>query len=382
MQNRAVVLWISEQTCQAWIHGQFYEGLIDNLPTFQGELIVLVSTAKISLHRTKIPTRSLQKLRQALPFSLEERFIENVEELHFALGKKDKENNVMVAVIPRLLIKQILATFQKKNLRPTILMPDVLAIPYPVDGWAILYLNGLALVRTGLQSGFAIEIELLPTLLEMILNENTKNLPKIIWLYQSTFWKGELNFPNIIEKTYPEQTLGFLAKNIEKSNIINLLQGEYQQQSPFQPYIKSLILTGTLVFSLGIIQVIAMFDELESLRQITNNLSQEIETLYKRSFPESKKIINPRAQMAAKLNEQTKVSNVKEPFLETLLQLNQILPSTGLILKKIDYKNKEFTATFETVESKLFTTFQTQLQSQGWEVQINGQIGQFRKKIK
>lgn len=381
MQNR-VVVWVSEQTCQAWINGQFYEGSIDNLPPFQGDLIILVSSIKISLNYIKIATRSLQQLRQALPYSLEERLAENIEELHFSLGKRDKENGISVAIIRNEVIKQILTTFEKKKLQPTIIMPDILAIPYPIDGWAILYLNGLALVRTGLQSGFAIEIDLLPNMLEMALNESSKNLPKIIWLYQTTHWKWDLNFPNLVEKTLPDHPLGLLANNIEKNNIINMLQGEYRQQSPIQQYIRPLILTATLAAFLGIVQIIEMFQHLLELRQTTNDLSQKIETLYKNTFPQSKKIINPRAQMAAKLNEQTKISNIKEPFLEILLQLNQTLPANGLVLKKIDYKNKEFTANFEAVDPKLFATLQSQLQSQGWEVQINGQTGQFRAKIK
>lgn len=381
MQNNTVV-WVSEQTCQAWINGQFYEGSIDNLPPFQGDLIILVSSIKISLNYIKIATRSLQQLRQALPYSLEERLAENIEELHFSLGKRDKENGISVAIIKSDIIKQILISFEKKKLQPIIIMPDVLAIPYPIDGWAILYLNGLALVRMGEQSGFAIEVELLPAILEMILNESTKNQPKVIWLYQSKHWKWDLNFPNLVEKNYPDHILGLLANNIEKNNIINMLQEEYRRQSPIQQYIRPLILTATFAVSLGIVQIVGMFQQLQELRQTTNDLSQKIETLYKNTFPQSKKIINPRAQMAAKLNEQTKISNTKEPFLEMLLQLNQTLPTNGLVLKKIDYKNKEFTANFEAIDPKLLATLQSQLQSQGWEAQVNGQTGQFRTKIK
>ncbi len=381
MQIGAVVR-VTEQACQAWIAGEIYEGLIENLPAFQGDLIILIPTTKITLNYIKIPARSFQQLRQAVPFHLEEKFVDNVEELHFALGKKDKEGGITVSSIPHSLIKQILSLFEKKKLQPTILMPDVLAIPYPVDGWAILYLNGLALVRTGEQSGFAIEVELLSFILEMVLNETSKNTPKIIWLYQSSHWKWDLNFPNLVEKTLPDHPLSLLANNIEKSKIINLLQGEYRKQSPIQQYIKPLILTAALAFSLGIVQIVAMFQELQTLRQTTNDLSQQIETLYKTTFPQSKKIVNPRAQMAAKLNEQTKTSHTKEPFLETLLQLHQALPESGFILKKIEFKNKEFIATIEANDSKLFATIQTQLQSQGWEIQLSDKIGQFRMKIK
>ncbi len=381
MQIGAVVR-VTEQACQAWIAGEIYEGLIENLPAFQGDLIILIPTTKITLNYIKIPARSFQQLRQAVPFHLEEKFVDNVEELHFALGKKDKEGGITVSSIPHSLIKQILSLFEKKKLQPTILMPDVLAIPYPVDGWAILYLNGLALVRTGEQSGFAIEVELLSFILEMVLNETSKNTPKIIWLYQSSHWKWDLNFPNLVEKTLPDHPLSLLANNIEKSKIINLLQGEYRKQSPIQQYIKPLILTAALAFSLGIVQIVAMFQELQTLRQTTNDLSQQIETLYKNTFPQSKKIVNPRAQMAAKLNEQTKTSHTKESFLEILLQLHQALPESGFSLKKIDFKNKEFIATIEANDSKLFATIQTQLQSQGWEIQLSDKIGQFRMKIK
>jgi general secretion pathway protein L len=373
------VIHLTGQTCQAWVSGAFYEGLIEHLPAFHGELVVLISSTQICLTHTTIPARTFQQLQQALPYSLEERLVDHVDNLHFAIGKRDK-NGATVAILTHALMQQTIETLSNAKLQPAIVMPDVLAVPYPMDGWGILCLNNIALVRTGLQSGFAIEINLLPNLLEMLLEE-TKNKP-VIWLYQHPEEKHHINFPNIIEKNYSDPPLEWLANNIEKNCIINLLQGKYRPQSPFQQYIRPLILTASLVGFLVIIYFISLFQQLHELRQTSNELSQKIETLYKDTFPQSKKIINPRAQMASKLAEQTTLSNQKEPFLETLLQLHKVLPETGFSIKKITLKNKEFSLTLEINDPQLLANLQSQLPSQDWDIQINGQMGNFRTKLK
>jgi len=375
------IVHLMGQHCQAWISGEFYEGLIEHLPPFHGELVVLISSAQIYLTNSHIPARSFQQLKQALPYSLEERLANSVDDLHFAIGKREK-NNTSVAILTHAFMQQTIETLTRAKLQPTIIMPDVLAVPYPLDGWAILHLNGLALVRTGAQSGFAIEVNLLQSLLEMLLHEETTKKPETIWLYQSLDWKWELNLPNIVEKTYPDHVLGLMANAIEKNNIINLLQGNYRPQSPFQQYLRPLILTASLAALFAIVQFIALFQQIYELRQTSQALSQQIETLYRNTFPQAKKIINPRAQMTAKLEEQVKSSNTKEPFLETLLQLHQVLPENGFTIKKIALKNKDFSLTLETSDSTLLTTLQSQLQPQGWDIHISGQLGDFRTKLK
>ncbi len=64
------------------------------------QVIGVVPAENVALHRLRVPTRRAADLRQAVPFALEEKLAEPVEQLHFALGQRDGEE-IDVAVVAR-----------------------------------------------------------------------------------------------------------------------------------------------------------------------------------------------------------------------------------------------------------------------------------------
>src|SRR5690606_36001790 len=66
----------------------------------EAQVAVVVPAETVALHRPRMPTRRAAELRQAVPFALEERLAEPVEQLHFALGRRDGEE-IDVAVVAR-----------------------------------------------------------------------------------------------------------------------------------------------------------------------------------------------------------------------------------------------------------------------------------------
>lgn len=64
------------------------------------EVTVVVPAETVALHRLRVPTRRAAELRQAVPFALEERLAEPVEQLHFALGSREGDD-IDVAVVAR-----------------------------------------------------------------------------------------------------------------------------------------------------------------------------------------------------------------------------------------------------------------------------------------
>ena len=66
---------------------------------------LLVSGAEVLLAEPEVPVKAGAKLQQLVPYALEEQLAEDIEDLHFALGKRSAESTrVPVAVVARALL--------------------------------------------------------------------------------------------------------------------------------------------------------------------------------------------------------------------------------------------------------------------------------------
>ena len=65
------------------------------------KVIALVPAFSVLRIFAEIPVRAASKILQALPFAMEEQLAEDVEQLHFATGKRETDDRLPVAVVQR-----------------------------------------------------------------------------------------------------------------------------------------------------------------------------------------------------------------------------------------------------------------------------------------
>ena len=65
------------------------------------QVIVLVPGTDVILTSVTVPTRNRNRMAAAVPYLLEEQLAADVDESHFALGERDAEGRVAVAVVSR-----------------------------------------------------------------------------------------------------------------------------------------------------------------------------------------------------------------------------------------------------------------------------------------
>ncbi|MFP4132172.1 MAG: type II secretion system protein GspL, partial [Thiohalospira sp.] len=191
---------------------------------------VLVPTDELWLARADLPAVSRTRLARAVPYALEDRLVDEVEDLHFALGGRN-EAGVACAVVTRARMDAWLEALTRAGIRPRALVPDVLALPEPAEGeWTALAAgpDGPVVVRTGPEDGFTLEAEALAAVLEGALappggGERPRRLR--LWV------EGEEAAPElgeavevVVEKAR-EGAPGLLAPRAMGG--LNLLQGDY-----------------------------------------------------------------------------------------------------------------------------------------------------------
>src|SRR6267142_6525627 len=91
--------WLAMDTLGNRI-GRVQQGLPTPEQARGRRLVAIVPGEHVVLSRTDIPSRSVQKVLQAAPFTLEDKLVDDVGALHFAAGPREA-NGYLIAVTAR-----------------------------------------------------------------------------------------------------------------------------------------------------------------------------------------------------------------------------------------------------------------------------------------
>jgi general secretion pathway protein L len=133
------------------------------------QLIAMVPGDCVLLTRVAVPSRKDHHIRQAVPYLLEEQLAADVNSLHFAIGPRDADGTVAVAVVDRELLATWLDTLITAGLEPEAMIPETLALPDPEAGWWLAADDTIVLLRRGELAGYAMDRDAAPALLRMAL---------------------------------------------------------------------------------------------------------------------------------------------------------------------------------------------------------------------
>jgi general secretion pathway protein L len=304
----------------------------------QRRVVCVIPAVDIYLGQALLPAQgNRNKYRQAIPYALEDDLAEDLEQLHFALGREqpvqiqnDEENvdvmaagkqvNIPVAVISKERLRGWLQKLGAAGLQPHALVPEVLSLPWNGDGWSVLLGDSLALVRTEPLRGFACDPENLEVLLNSAL-ESSEDAPQQIriWNHNGVAASPRLKSEVRIEQLTPEQSLLMtLAKGYRHDQAINLLQGEFSYKEEYgkllRPWRLPVMLLAALVALLFVSNIIRYFQ----LNRQNEELRQQMVGMYMELFPEAMNVPDPRKQLEDKLNELSGAAGTSSPFLELL----------------------------------------------------------------
>jgi general secretion pathway protein L len=272
-----------------------------------------------------LPTRSQRKIAQALPFALEDRLLGDPETLHFAY-RTEADGSLSVAVTAHERLHRWADALAQAGIKPLILCPATLLVPWALDCWSLAFSEDEVLVRTGSASGFVApltqatlspdiasgtaaheavptatnaEAALPPPLLTTALQEaaRTQKLPEYLVVFNAPAnfpaesWSAQLQVPVRIEQA------SVWDKQEDPSAPLNLLQGQFEQKGqisgslrPYFPAAAMLLiwLLGNSVVNLG---------DWWKLRRQHQEYTREMTNLLMTSFPETKTVLDPAAQM-------------------------------------------------------------------------------------
>ena len=290
-------------------------------------IVVIVPGDDVLLSVARVPGRNRQRVLRAIPYALEEQLASDVETLHFAIGPAQDEDHYPVAVVDRSRMDGWADQLAEHNIVANQWLPEMLALPLTDDGWSVMIEGDAVLVRSGPCAGFACDLETFPALISLFVSR--EQAPAQACLFGSSIIDlGDIDVEVIDQEL---QALEILGRGFVQGPTIDLLQGRYSRREEWGRMLRPWKATAALLVA-GL--VLATFSTGINYFRLSNEqdeLAAEIENVYRQTFPQARRIVNPRAQMEQELKQLQRQAGGggQTAFLALLVDVARILRSSG-----------------------------------------------------
>jgi general secretion pathway protein L len=305
-----------------------------------GRVLVLAPAAQILLAEPELPPGGGAKLARAVPFALEEQLTEDVDQLSFAIGHRRSSGGTPVAVVSRSVLQGWIADLSAAGIDPQAIYPDISAMPEN-PGQTVLWLENdrLAVRRPGALP-FAVELAPVREALvvagvigdPLLLPEEPK--PKesaILYLTREDWVRVQGEFEDLLEEfaslkvqLLSDGALPWLARGVNTSDAVNLLQGEFSRSTDYSERWRRWRLAAALAATLLVVHVAAQALQIRQAKHESAALDNQISQVFS-SAMQGDPSADPRRQMQSKLERIRKSGAGPQYFLRTLQTLSGAL---------------------------------------------------------
>ncbi len=300
-------------------------------------LVVLLPCLHISMHAPYLPTRSERRIRESLPYALEEELACDPEQNHFAF-RKAVGKLVHTAVIRRSVLDDYLQRMRQLGLQPDQLVPEscLFAGEKPV----IVLQDETFTLIPGLTEVFCGPVTQLTDLVAL------SPEPAVVWdlrlqTREPVVALSGYRRAGAVRKAQDELARAVLSYS--PLRVVNLLQGSYAvaTDSLNWQYYRYAAVTAVLVCVVSLVTLGLRHDALETRYR---DLTAQAEQIYRTTFPQAQQVVDPQVQM------QQQVQRLQQAAAARSTDLIGLLANTGEVLQRF---GKEYITGLSFAQSKL-----------------------------
>jgi general secretion pathway protein L len=270
-----------------------------------GVVYAIVPNQHITLREIEIPTRSDAQARAGAPFVIEDEIAEDPAYVHVAVGPEMRPGTRLVAVVAHEQMAKWGDALINQEAGNAILLPESCAHKL-AEGEAMLidHEDSILLILHG-GVGFAVEIDLFVLVIERLIVESSI---KSLTIYSHRFeilipatLRGLLNInvqPSLSDVQYEKMLAAGLS-----TKTLNLRQGRYAPAMSPLSVLKDWKVPGALIGALALSYLLWVLLQAVQLSSGAEALRAETETIFRQALPDVVRMVNPRAQIQARLNE-------------------------------------------------------------------------------
>lgn len=273
---------------------------------------VIFSGQEVLMSSVDMPTRNAKKLRQAIPYALEEYLIAPPESLHFVLGPWASGNQATVAVIAHEDMQSLISLLKRLSLQPRAVIPVISLANDDPDVWSI-YVDGdqgwLSLGNSSPNcSMMRTDRENIPVILRQVWAQTSSEARPIALRLSQAKQQDyqdiqmlcvELGLEFEIAEI-PSDMPAFWIKQSQQKSGINLLQGPYLSANPLRLNWRKWGLAAGLMMAVLFTQMASTWLELRDLKTQQTMVVAELDDIFAQTFPNARRV-DVRRQMESAL---------------------------------------------------------------------------------
>lgn len=305
--------------------------------------LVIESSMHANLLELELSWLPERKARTAIPFALEDKLAQSVDELHFAFDKtRYQHNKYLITVISKQRVRYIMLMLNEHDIEFSSITLDWFAL----DSQQLCISEDTLLINTDHFKG-----ALSGELAHIYLKNHPEQQPLVFTDSQITL---NPSLPQNQEFSYL-----WIAQKILKSTIMNICQGEMQRENKADLLKKGYQLTAILfgVWLLSLVLVNAI--NLHLLNKETQKIDEQIAVIYHEFFPGAKQVISPKFRVMQLLKNNSTENQNRFWFL--LNQFAKVMKTDGFDLEQLRYQNNTLSVTIDSPDFANLEELENQL---------------------
>lgn len=274
---------------------------------------VLVPGPDVLLTEPELPVKAGAKLQQIVPYALEEQLAQDIDDVHFAIGKREASSpTVPVAVVAHALMEEWLGNLKSAGLVPEAMYAESALLP-DNPGHAIALLERDAIVVKP-PNGPAVSMptDAFSEALELARQAPTtgEQTGRGLILYAGQAEWQEFSsqveavrdmFEGIKVQLLTNGPLPLFAQQMPAVKAVNLLQGRYAQQNPRAVGWRAWRTAAVLLAALVGLHIAGKGAELYMLKRAEKSVDASITQAFRAAMPGEQNPVNARRRMEQRL---------------------------------------------------------------------------------
>jgi general secretion pathway protein L len=346
-------------------------------------VVVLVPGADVLLAQPELPpAKAGTKLQTLVPFALEEQLAEDIEDLHFAIGRRQGDSTrVPVAVVARKLMDEWTTLLRSSGIEPEALYADSELLPQNPGQAVALLEEDAVVVRPPSGNVVTLPADALAEALEMALSGIEPGTPGgrgLILYTGAAEWhrhsalveSARERFEGIQIQLLTGGPLSLFAQQLPTTAATNLLQGPYTPAATHPVGWNAWRVAAMLLAAFIGLHVAGKAAELSVLKHTDHRLDTSIQQVFETAMPgqpvtyEARRVMEQRLAAA----QASQASGGFLSALQALVQAHRAAPEA--VLEAMTFRDGalELKASAPSVES--LDRLSRQLRQQGWQARL------------
>jgi general secretion pathway protein L len=350
-------------------------------------ICVLVPGTDVLLTEPEVPLKSGAKLQQVVPYALEEQLADDIDDLHFAIGKRAADSaRTPVAVVRRALMDEWVTGLKSNGLEPECMYADSDLLPENPGQAVALMEEDVVVVRPPLGTPVTLPVEALGEALEIAQQTTSDASPEIattgirgLVLYTGAAeWHQHSakiealreRFDGIKIQLLSAGPLALFGQQLPAAGPINLLQGPYAPVTARTVGWKSWRVAAILLACLIGLHVVGKTAELTALKHTEKTLDKSMGETFRQAMPGERTALDMRRRMEQRY--QAAVSGGGPggllPALQALVQARSTAP--GMTLQALSFHQGTVELKISARDAASLDHISQSLRANGWQADL------------